>query len=253
MACSPRLLFALALTLGACSNSRDSSSTTSAETTTTTTTEAPTTTETSTTTTDAPTTTRASTTTSSTTATTSTTSTTIEPTTTSVAPTSAVVPPSVPLRTDGFSGVAFGTDAETAIAAFTAELGAPSEDTGWVEPLAISTCGGTQARRLSWGALSMVFGDQSPYLQGSPHFHGWSYGTVDGLGAEPVGLVTEQDIGLGDTVADLRAIYPGVTVTPGEEGLIETTFSIDGSLGGLLTGDTDGDTVTVLSAGPYCG
>ena len=250
MARSPRLLFALALMLGACSNSRDSSSSTSAEIPKTTTTEAPTTTRASTTTTDAPTTTRASTTTSSTT---STTSTTIEPTTTSVAPTSAVVPSTVPLRTDGFSGVAFGTDAETAIAAFTAELGAPSEDTGWVEPLAISTCGGTQARRLSWGALSMLFGDQSPYLQGSPHFHGWSYGTVDGIGAEPIGLVTDQDIGLGDTVAGLRAAYPGVTVTPGEEGLIETTFSIDGSLGGLLTGDTDGDSVTVLSAGPYCG
>ena len=88
------------------------------------------------------------------------------PTTTSVAPTSAVVPSAVPLRTDGFSGVAFGTDAETAIAAFTAELGAPSEDTGWVEPLSISTCGGTQARRLSWGALSMLFGDQSPVRAG---------------------------------------------------------------------------------------
>ena len=159
----------------------------------------------------------------------------------------------MPLRTDGFSAVAFGTEAEAAIAAFTAELGAPSEDTGWVEPLSISHCGGTQSRRLSWGALSMLFGDQSSYLQGSPHFHGWSYGTVEGIGAEPIGLVTDQDVGLGDTVADLRAAYPGVTVTPGEQGLIETTFSVDGSLGGLLTGDTDGDTVTVLSAGPYCG
>jgi hypothetical protein len=245
-------LFALVVTLvtvAACSNSRDSAPTTSAAPPTTS--EPPTTTAASTTT-DAPTTTRAPTTTASTTSTTTTT--TQSPTTTSVAPTSAVVvPPTVPLRTDGFSAVAFGTDAETAIAAFTAELGAPSEDTGWVEPLAISTCGGTQARRLSWGALSMLFGDQSPYVQGSPHFLGWSYGTVDGIGAEPIGLVTDQDIGLGDTVAGLRAAYPGVTVTPGEEGLIETTFSIDGSLGGLLTGDTDGDSVTVLSAGPYCG
>lgn len=149
--------------------------------------------------------------------------------------------------------MAFGTEAEAAITAFTAELGAPTEDTGWVDPLSISSCAGTQARRLSWGALSMLFGDQSPHLQGSAHFHGWSYGSVEGLGAEPIGLVTDLDIGLGDTVADLRAAYPGVTVTPGEQGLIETTFSVDGSLGGLLTGDTDGDTVTVLSAGPYCG
>ena len=152
----------------------------------------------------------------------------------------AAVPLTVPLRTDGFSGVTPGTDAETAIAALT-ELGAPSEDTGWVEPLSISTCGGTQARQLSWASLSMLFGDQSAHVQGTPHFHGWSYGTVDGIGAEPIGLVTDQDIGLGDTVAGLRAAYPSVIVTPGEEGLIETTFSVDGSLGGLLTGDTDGD------------
>ena len=249
MARSPRLLFALALTLGACSDSRESASTTSSGAPVTT--AAPTTTE-------APTTTRRPTTTSSTTTatTTSTTeppTTTVAPATSGVAPTTAAVPPTVPLRTDGFSAVAFGTEAEAAIAAFTAELGTPTEDTGWVDPLAISTCAGTQARRLSWGALSMLFGDQSPYLQGSPHFHGWSYGTVEGIGAEPIGLVTDQDVGLGDTVADLRAAYPGVTVTAGEQGLIETTFSVDGSLGGLLTGDTDGDTVIVLSAGPYCG
>ena len=108
-------------------------------------------------------------------------------------------------------------------------------------------------RRVTWGNLALLFGDASTFAQGAPHFLGWSYGSVEGVGGEPVGLVTPEDVGLGDTVADLRAAYPAVTVTPGESGLLEASFYVDEALGGLLTGDTDADTVIVISGGPYCG
>ncbi len=49
------------------------------------------------------------------------------------------------------------------------------------------------------------------------------------------------------------AAYPAATVTPGEPGLLEASFFVDAALGGLLTGETDADTVIVISGGPYCG
>lgn len=237
------VLVALIAPVAACSSSRDATPTTDAVTTSTDRVRT-TTTARSASTSSSP---SPSTLTTSTTSTTSTTTTVAPTTTTTVAPTAA------PLRRDGFSTATFGSEAEATIAAVSAELGAPSGDTGWVEPLTISTCPGTQARSVSWGVLSLLFGDQSVHGQGTVHFVAWSYGTVDGVGGDPVGLLTPEDVGLGDTLADLRAAYPDVVVTPGEEGLFETGFAVDDALGGLLTGDADTDTVTVLTGGPYCG
>ena len=65
--------------------------------------------------------------------------------------------------------------------------------------------------------------------------------------------VTPEGIGLGASVADLRAAYPGVVINPGEEGLIEPSFFVDDNLRGIVTGDTDTDSVTVIFGGPFCG
>lgn len=158
------------------------------------------------------------------------------------------------LRGDGFATVTFGTPADAAIAAISERLGAPSDDTGWIDPLSISTCPGTQLRRVSWGGvLSMLFGDESPFTQGTPHFFAWSYGDVGGVGGEPAGLVTPEQIGLGATLTELRTAYPYVSVAPGDEGLFETGFYVEDNFGGVLTGETDADIVTVLTAGQYCG
>jgi hypothetical protein len=160
-------------------------------------------------------------------------------------------PTQVALQRNGFSTVEFGTGADEAVAEVSQSLGAPSEDTGWVDPLSISSCAGTTVRRVTWGDLSLLLGDQSPVASGTRHFFAWSYGDVSGPG-QP-GFATPEGIGPGDSVAELRAAYPGVVVSPGEEGLIDATFYVDDGLSGVLTGDDDGDSVSVIFGGQFCG
>jgi hypothetical protein len=163
------------------------------------------------------------------------------------------IPEVLPLSGDGLGLVVFGADPDGAIAAVTELLGAPTEDTGWADPLTISACPGTQVRRVSWGALSLFFGDESPVVSGTPHLFAYSYGAAGDLEAEPAGLATDDGIGLGSTVAQLEAAYPDVVIEPGEEGVIEPSFFVDDTLSGRLTGGADDDLVTVIIGGDPCG
>ncbi len=172
---------------------------------------------------------------------------------TTAAPSTTVAPATAVLARDGLGVVPFGTDADGAVAALTAVLGPPTEDTGWVDPLTISSCAGTELRRVSWGALAILLGDPAATGTGLRQFFASSYGNVAGVEPQPAGLVTPEGIGLGASVADLKAAYPGVVLNPGEEGLIEPSFFVDDSLRGIVTGDTDTDSVTVVFGGPFCG
>ncbi len=170
------------------------------------------------------------------------------------------VPGSVPpvagvlrLNTDGLGIVTFGDDPEGAITAVAAVLGDPSADTGWSDPLSISACPGTQVRRVTWGALSLFFGDESTVASGTPHLFAYSYGSVEDLESEPVGLATPEGIGLGSTVVYLGAAYPDVVIEPGEDDVIEPSFFVDESLSGRLTGGAGDDLVTVIIGGDPCG
>jgi hypothetical protein len=169
------------------------------------------------------------------------------------APSTTVAPATLTLARDGLGVVPFGAEAEAAVAALTGALGAPTEDTGWVDPLTISSCAGTELRRVSWGTLTMLLGDPAATGTGLRQFFAYSYGNVADVEAQPAGLVTPEGIGLGAPVADLRAAYPGVVVNPGEEGLIEPSFFVDDHLRGIVTGDADTDSVTVIFGGPFCG
>jgi len=157
------------------------------------------------------------------------------------------------LNQNGLGLVTFGDDPEAAIVAVTAVLGAPTEDTGWSEPLAISACSGTQLRRVSWGSLSLYFGDDSPIEQGTPHLFAYSYGNAEDLEGAPVGLTTPEGIGLGTTVQFLQAAYPDVVIDAGEEGIIEPSFFVNDLLSGRLTGGGDDDLVTAIIGGDACG
>lgn len=172
---------------------------------------------------------------------------------TTAAPTTTAATQTLALRQDGLGVAPFGAEADAAVAAVTAALGAPSEDTGWVDPVTISACAGTELRRVSWGVLSLYLGEPSAAAPGTRQFFSYSYGDVADLGGQPAGLETPEGIGLGDPLADLRAAYPAVEVIPGEEGLIEPGFFVNDNLGGLLTGEADADSVTVVFGGPFCG
>lgn len=153
----------------------------------------------------------------------------------------------------GIGVAAFGADAETVVAGVSAALGAPTLDSGYVDPVTFGACPGTQARIVSWGVLQLLFSDEAPEGTAPPHLVGFEYGTLDGINAEPVGLVTDAGVGPGSTVADLRNAYPGVILNEGEEGLLEPTFFVNEALRGFLTGTTDADTVTVIVGGTFCG
>lgn len=193
------------------------------------------------------------------TATTTAPETTLRATTTALPADSSIAPSTLPIADvvqlggDGLGIVTFGAEPEAAIAAATAVFGEPTEDTGWSDPLTVSTCAGTQVRRVSWGSLSLYFGDESPVAQGTPHLFAYSYGTADDLEGAPVGLATPEGIGLGSTVEFLRAAYPEVVVEPGEEGIIEPNFFLSDVLSGRLTGGGDADLVTVIIGGDACG
>ena len=155
------------------------------------------------------------------------------------------------LESIGLGVATFGEPADTVVAALTTLLGEPTEDTGFVDPFLIGTCATNELRRVSWDSLAVLFGDNG--TPGSRQFFSYAYGDVTDLAAEPIGLFTPAGIGIGATVTDLRAAYPVVQIAAGEEGLFETSFFVDETLAGLLTGPADTDLVTVIFGGPFCG
>lgn len=80
-------------------------------------------------------------------------------TTTTTSPTTTAAP-TITLEAAGLSGIDFGTDAETALAALIAVLGPPDDDSGWVDPVEIQLlgfCGPGDQRTASWADLSVGF------------------------------------------------------------------------------------------------
>lgn len=212
-------------------------------------------TEPSTATTDAPTTTAAPTTTSSTTTTTSTTTSTTSTTTSTTTPptTEPLVVRELQLRQDGIGSASFGGDPEAVVEYVSSLLGAPTDDTGWTDPLAFAFCEGSEVRRVRWGVLGLLFGDVSPFASGRRHFFGWEYGEEAQVGQEPQGLRTAGGVTLGSSIVDLRAEFPEVFLNEGEEGVFPANYYVSDNFRGLVTGVTDADVVTVMFGGFGCG
>ncbi len=175
-----------------------------------TTTQAPTTTAAPTTT-QAPTTTAAPTTTQAPT-TTAAPTTTVAPTTTA---TSTVGEPPVALQVNdqgvqaGDTWVYFGYNDDDAVAAITAVLGPPTYDSGWVEAVSspFGVCPGPVVRGVQWESFTALFTqtDDIFWTAGVPHFFAYYY--TDG--SAPAGVTTTEGIGIGDTLAELKAAYGG--------------------------------------------
>ncbi len=198
----------------------------------------------------------ATTTTSSTTTTTSTstTTTTTAPTTT-VAPSTTAPDPAIAellLSGDGIGTAGFGADPDGVIAYIGSYLGPPSNDTGWIDPLTIGLCSGEELRQVSWGVLTLLFGDVSQVVAGRRHFFGYTYGDQGEIGAVPVGLQTTRGVMIGSRVIDVRAAYPAVTINP-EDDFTPPFFFVNENLRGFLTGVSDDATVTAVLGGGDCG
>jgi len=194
-------------------------------------------------------------TTSTTTSTTSTTSTTTTTTTTTVATSTTVADPAVRellLSGDGIGTAGFGADPNGVIEYMNSYLGPPSNDTGWIDPLTIGLCSGDELRQVSWGVLTLLFGDVSEVVQGRRHFFGYTYGEQGEIGAAPVGLQTTRRVMIGSRVVDVRAAYPAATINP-EDDFTPPFFFVNDSLRGFLTGVADDATVTAILGGGDCG
>jgi len=195
-------------------------------------------------------------TTSSTTSTTSTTTTSTTTTTTTIeAPPTTAANPAIEellLSGEGIGTAGFGADADGVVEYVGSYLGAPANDTGWIDPLTVGICDGAEHRRVSWGVLTLIFGDVSPVVQGRRHFFGYTYGDAGEIGGEPVGLKTTRDVQLGSRVVDVAAAYPAATFNP-EDDFTPPFFYVNDSLRGFLTGVEDEATVTAILGGTDCG
>jgi len=194
--------------------------------------------------------------------TTSTTTTTMAPTTTTTAPTTTIAQPTTTapnpavadlvLSGDGIGTAGFGADPDGVISYISSYLGEPSNDTGWIDPFTIGICSGDEIRRVSWGVLTLIFGDVSTVVDGRRHFYGYTYGDQAEIGVEPVGLTTSRGVMIGSRVIDVEAAYPAVTINP-EDDFTPPFFFVNDSLRGFLTGVEDDATVTAILGGDDCG
>ena len=175
-------------------------------------------------------------------------------TTTTTPPTTEPLPVrELVLRDDGIGAATFGAEPDGVIEYVSTLLGAPTGDTGWIDPFTFALCPGNEVRRVEWGVLSLLFSDDTPVSSGRRHFFAYEYGLDGQIGEEPQGLRTEGCSGRGSRVVDLRAEFPEVSVNQGEEGLFPSSFYVSDNFRGLLTGVNDDDLVTVIFGGYGCG
>jgi len=157
----------------------------------------------------------------------------------------------LPLRFDGVGDVRFGADADSAIFVVASVLGGPTDDSGWINAVSL-TCPGTEVRLVSWGDLTMYFGDESTVSSGRRHFFHWSFGPPAGIEIVPKGMKTPEGIGFGSSVAEIRAAYPLVTIFGGDE-LASASALLRDDLFAFLSDTTDEGRVTALLGGQGCG
>lgn len=185
--------------------------------------------------------------------------------TTTVAPDITVPPPTIDpivealtLSVQGIGAAVFSADPDGVIAYLNTIVGPATADTGWVDPFEISACSGTELRVVSWGALQLTFGDFSPVLEGRRHFFSFRYGTFGYDGSvvtpgdqSPPGLVTARGVGLGSTLVDLEAAYPGLEINPSDP-FVPDNFVVNDNLRGFLSGLGDDATVVAIIGGADC-
>jgi len=189
------------------------------------------------------------------------TTTTVAPTTTSTTSTTSTTMPAIttttiakvkglPLSASGLGDALFDADADGVVDYVNSILGIPTTDSGWVDATANGVgCPGTVIRFVDWNDLSLFFTDEVTAVR---HFAAYTYGPAFAATIAPYGLATAAGIGVGSTVAELRASYPAVNVLPEDE-FSGPSFEIEVGLRGVLTGTADTDVILSFVGGSGCG
>jgi hypothetical protein len=145
------------------------------------------------------------------------------------------------LMPDGIGPLPFGMQAARAMNGLTQALGR-AEQVIAVPPTA--NCGATRIFR--WKDFDALINEVSARSGGSPGLVGWS---LRAPAPSSVGLKTDKGIGIGSTLAAVRAAYGSAVTIAG------TTFKIRGAnsvITGELDGGSDAARVKTLSAGAAC-
>jgi hypothetical protein len=185
-------------------------------------------------------------------ATTSTSSTSSTSTSTSTTTTTIVEGAELFLRSDGLGTIRFGVEPDGVVDYVSSLLGDPDSDTGYIDSFSeFGTCPGTEVRGVRWGDLLLLFGDESDFDSGRRHFYQWQFGPQTESPLRPNGPLTDGGIGLGATVADIRAVYPDVQIF--DDDIFGPGFELEPLLWGTLTDDADSGRVIALVGGTPCG
>jgi len=177
-----------------------------------------------------------------------TTTTTAAPSTTAEPATTTTPAVAIALRGDGLGVVALGANPDAAIAAVTAELGAPTLDTGW-EPSFSSygTCPGEQIRAVEWDGLVLLHTDGETTYGAGEHLFSWRV-----TGAPPA-VATAMGLGFGALAADAEELYPGQVETVPAEDPFPAFLEIQAEGGPITAYLGDAEEITNLEAGVACG
>lgn len=175
-------------------------------------------------------------------------------------PDDATVPESagVVLSRDGLGVVVFGAPAEPALQTLRDAMGKPNSVTRWLsmDRSLWGTCPGDLVRGAKWGDLWVIFSDESE-LSDERHVSSWMLGRVGVYGRTQ--LRTAEGIGVGSTVAELRAAYGERLSLQAHE--LGADFTVapapDGDAGGRVlkgtaSGDQDHHRVRTMQGGIPC-
>ena len=165
----------------------------------------------------------------------------------STEPTTATTPLSraaVVPAPDGLGALPFGTQAARAMNGLTQALGRAETVTLVPEG---ANCGATRVFR--WNDFDVLINEVTARSGGNPGLVGWAMGAP---AAAPLGLKTDKGIGIGSTLAAVKAAYGAVTVAQGANGPALVIRAANGVITGDLDGPGDASRVKTLRAGASC-
>lgn len=196
-----------------------------------------------------------------------TTTTTVAETTTTVAETTTTEPATtttmaatVELSDEGIQAgstwVYLGMNDEEAITAVAAVLGAPDEDSGWIDSFSIyGTCPSPVVRGVHWGSFVLLFtqADTDFWSGGVPHLFAYYYTS------SPPDLQTTEGLRIGDTLETLESLYGGPKLEIDEDPFDPTggiwLYDVVGWTGmwGYADGQDPTSTISTINGGVGCG